>query len=756
MNQSSQQKQIDFSKLVQILLKRKWLVLICIIGAILPIIYYNKVSLPVFEAGTKIVCEETRGSLSNLDSSPARLGNTFVENQIQEIQSWSLANEVVKVLPDSILNSILLPEERPIDFNKFEFFASIIQKNTTPNAIPNSDVIKISVQAHDANAACSIANTIANVLEKRNLDSRLGDIHNVRKTIEEQLEYFKKRVEESEKFLKEFKEKNKITYLDQESQEIFSRITQAEIEHNRVKTGMEAAKKRLTFIQNKLAQERKDLVPSITETTNPRAQRLKETLIDLEVQYTTLKVQNYSDNHPQMTKLKSQIEETKSNLREESIKIAKGEYITDPLSQIQRNLEEISSLEVEIYTYEAQEKALYRVIDDYNRNLKSVPEKELELGRLQRDKTVADNIYTMLLQQREEAKITEAEKFGNIRIIDPARIPKKPIKPRKMLNIIIGFILGCSIGIGLSFFIESIDKSIKSIEEVEEYLNLPVLSTIPKISSGSNGKAKDLSNNKLNGGISQLSSKLIVGRNPKSSLSEAFRALRTNLAFVKNNSSATMKTIMITSSRPSEGKSLIAANLAISTAQLGLKTLLIDLDLRKPVQHELFGKEREPGIMDIILRLTKCDDFKHVNIANNNDSINVQIINDTNTPFNETKHQIEMGDLHLLTCGKIPPNPSEILSSNLFRVMLDSLKETYDVIIVDAPPVLAVIDATIIAKFTDGIIIVIRPGKNNKKEVLRTKELLQRANGKVIGSVLNSVDMDNPYGSYYSSKYYEE
>ena len=497
-------------------------------------------------------------------------------------------------------------------------------------------------------------------------------------------------------------------------------------------------------------------MPTITETTNPRAQRLKETLIELEVQYTTLKVQNYSESHPQMTKLKAQIDETKRNLREETLKIAQGEDITDPLSQIQRQLEEIASLEVEIHTYEAQTKALYKVIDDYNRNLKSVPEKELELGRLMRDKAVADNIYTMLLQQREEAKITEAEKIGNIRIIDPARIPNTPIKPRKMLNIIIGLILGCSIGIGLALFIESIDTSIKSIEEVEEYLNLPVLSTIPKIISKSNDNLKVRSNNNSNKEISKLSSKLIAGRNPKSSISEAFRALRTSLEFTKSNSSASLKTVMITSSRPSEGKSIITANLAISTAQLGLKTLLIDLDLRKPVQHELFGKEREPGIMDIILNLNEYKDFEHIDVSTNNSSIAAQFITEINTPFNETKHQIEMGGLHLLTCGKIPPNPSEILSSNLFKVMLDSLKESYDVVVIDAPPVLAVTDATIIAKLTDGIIIVIRPGKNNKKEVLRTKELLQRANGKVIGSVLNSVDMDNPYGAYYSSKYYSE
>jgi capsular exopolysaccharide synthesis family protein len=751
--QSTQQKEIYFSNFVHILLRKKWLILICLVSALLPIIYYNKVSPPVYEATTKIVCEETRSTIQNFDIAQARLNKSFIENKIQELHSWSLANNVVKILPDSVLNVFPLPEQLTSNYEKEEFYTLAIQKSISANGIPNSDVISIAAQAHSAKVACIIANTIAEVLKQRNLKAILGEIGNVRKTIEDQLEYFKERVEETEKSLREYKERNKITYLDQESQEIFQRITQAEIEYNRIKSSHEAAKNRFKFIQNKLVQERKDLVPSITETTSPWAQKLKQNLIDLEVQYTTLKVQDYDDNHPQMKKLKSQIEETKKNLINETLKIANGEGIADPLSEIQRNLEEAASLEIEIHTYDAQEKALGKVLNGYNNILKSVPEKELELGRLIRDKNVADNIYTMLLKQREEAKITAAEKSGNIRIIDPARIPKYPIKPRKMLNLIISFIVGGSIGVGLSFLIESLDKSIKTIEEVENIIDIPVLSTIPQINSRYNGKLNNLSNKDSNYEISKLASKLIVGRDPKSPVSEAFRTLRTSLEFAKDNPKA--KTLLVTSSRPSEGKSLIAANLAISTTQLGLKTLLVDLDLRKPVQHQLFEKEQEPGIMDIILSLSKNSDLKQIDILNNDESNNAHYVQEVTSLFNKARHQIEMGNLHLLTCGKIPPNPSEILSSGAIKNMFNSFKENYDVIILDAPPVLTVTDATIVARLTDGIVIVIRAGKNSQKEILRTKELLQRAKGIVIGSVLNGVETDSYYGYYHDSKYYD-
>lgn len=781
--QSDPKKQNDLRRLVQTVSRKKWLILICIIGALLPIIYFNTVSLPIYEATTMIVCEEPKGTIPALDITQTRLGNTFIMNQIQEIKSWSLANEVARALPDSVLNTFPLPAPVPANFNKEEFFTFVIQENISANTISNSDVIKINGQAHNAKSACIIANTVAELLKQRNVNARRGEIHNVRGTIEEQVQIFKQKVEETEQVLKDYKERNKVTFLDQESQEVFRRITEAEVEYNKVKTEHDAAKKRLNFVQNKLSQEREELVPSITTTTSPWAQRLKESLIELEVQYTTLKVQNYDDNHPQMKKLKSQIEETKKNLKEETLKIAKGESTIDPLSQIQKNLEEIAALEVEIHTYQAQEKALQKVLDSYNNSLETVPEKELELGRLMRDKAVADNIYTMLLQKREEAKITEAEKVGNIRIIDPARIPKAPIKPRKMLNLIIGFIVGCSIGLGLAFLLESFDNTIKAIDEVEKYINLTVLSSIPKIRNNDSVITKmNIKKSNNNEEILEIASKLITGREPKSPPAEAFRTLRTNIMFAGLDSS--LKTILVTSTYPGEGKSLVAANLAIAIAQSGLKILLVDLDLRKPVMHSLFGTNREPGITNVMtLMNTTYLDMDPISEQNKNlmDSRNTRLISfedqfpesDNSLPTiitaeksndeswlksldsngKETIHPTSIQNLFFLSCGKIPPNPSEILGSRMMKYLIATFKDNYDVIVLDSPPVLAVTDAAILGSIADGVILVIRSGKNGQKDILRAKNLLERGKSNLIGAVLNDVDKKSGYDYYY---YYSE
>jgi len=738
--QAIQQQQNESSHFFQIILRRKLLIILCVVFTLLPILIYNYTSSPVYESTVTIVCEETRGTLPNIELVQTRLGNTFIINQIQEIKSWSLANEVTKALPPKVVESFTLPDPLPFHFHQEEFYTTKIQKNISASPVSNSDVIRINAQARHAESAMIIANTVADVLMQRNLNARLGEIHNVRKTIEDQLEHFKQKVEESERVLRDYKENNKITFLDQESEEIFRRITAAEVEFNRVKSEHEAATKRYKFISEKLSQEREQLVPTITTTTSPRAQRLKESLIELEVKFTTLKVQEYDENHPQMIKLKAQIEETKRSLRDESLKIAKGENTIDPLSQIQQYLVEITALEVEIHTYEAQEKALDDILKGYNNKLTTVPDKELELGRLLRDKAVADNIYTMLLQKREEARITEAERIGNIRVIDPARIPKEPIRPKKILNLIIGLIVGLGIGIGFAFFMDSFDNTIRTTEEVEDNLHLPVFSTIPRIKSRVDGKLKQHKEEKNDKDVSALTSKLIAGRDLKSPATEAFRTLRTNIQFAELNTP--VKTIMITSSTPGEGKSLTVANLAIVTAQMGLRTLLIDLDLRKPVQHSLFGKKLIPGIMDLISLWQQNSRLAtdQVTISESRDSLIKQII-----------QPIDIENLFLLTCGTIPPNPAEILASEAMHNLFGELKKAFEVILLDTPPTLTVTDAAILGRSVEGIILVIRAGKINLREIVRTKEILQRLKGNIIGTVLNGVDVQSY--SYYN-KYY--
>ena len=765
-------EQSDLMKPLRIIFRKKWLISCCIIGIISSITVLNRISTPIYRADTTIIFEEQRGPAASINPFKISLTKSFITNQIEEIKSRSLSEEVYKALPIGVINTFPLPKDPKPNFNKDEFIATKIQKNISASSVTNSEVIKIEVEAYSPIAAKVIANTIAAVLKKRNLEVRREETSNVREIIEGQLLTFKKQLDDAEIALKQFKEQSKVTVIDKEAEEIFKRITEAEIVYNQAKANLDAAKKRFTFIQDKLAEERKDLIPAITKITSPWAQKLKEQLVELEVQYTTLKVEDYSDDHPKMLKLKQQINETKENLKNESLKIAAGENIVDPISQIQKFMEESITLEIEIQTYQAQENALKGVIENYKRNLNTLPDKELRLVQLMRDKEVNEKIYLMLLQKREEAKIAEAERIGNIRIIDPAKVPTDTVKPRKMLNLILGLILGAVMGTGLAFVLEYLDNSVKTIEEAEQITGLSVLGTIPQIKPTT--KNTTVKNLKKQGQrkASEMISKLITLQNPKSPESEAFRSLRTNLQFTAIDSP--LKTILITSSNPEEGKSLITANLSITTAQMGLKTLLVDADLRKPIMHTLFQIKKEPGLIDVIKDLiyntnidmvddqdvsnrfdivdryqitTKLHPVQQVhNLTNNSEHYNVDLIRSSIRNSTTPTH---IDNLNLLPCGIIPPNPSEIIASKTMRTIFHELRKLYDAIFIDTPPINMVTDAGILGSIVDGSILVIKSSSSTTKDIQRAKSLLKKAQAKIIGLVVNFIDKQDGYSSYY-------
>ncbi len=767
-----EQEQIDFTRVFKVLDRRKWLIISCLIGVLGSVIALNHLATPVYKADTTIVFEEQKGPAASINPFKISLTKSFITNQIEEIKSRSLSEEVRYELPIAILNTFKLPKNPEPDFNKENYIARVIQKNISASSITNSEVIKIEVEANSPIAAKIIANTVAEVLRKRNLEVRREETSNVRQIIEDQLSTFKNQLDNAEIALKDFKENSNVTVIDKEAEEIFKRITEAEIVYNQAKANLDAANKRLAYIQTKLSDERKELIPQITKITSPWAQKLKRQLVELEVQYTTLKVQDYPEDHPKMQLLKQEIEQTKNNLKKESLKIASGENIVDPITQIEKFMEESISLEIEIQTYQAQEHALKEVIDNYKLSLTTIPNKELRLAQLLRDKDVNENIYMMLLQKREEAKIAEAERVGNIRIIDPAKTPSRPVKPRKLLNLVLGFILGSIMGLGLAFLFEYLDTSIKSIEDAERSMNLNVLGTIPTIRKNTAATSDLIPERRKHSKAAELISRLVTEFNPKSPEAEAFRTLRTNLQFTGIDSP--VKTILITSSNPGEGKSLISSNLSITTAQMGLRTLLIDADLRKPIQHILFRKRRQPGFINVICQNSNIredgtvltQEFKirePASIYNANGNSKPSFTKEDQKVLDEiqsglmhlrfdldkTISKTNIPNLHLLTGGAIPPNPSEILASKIMKNILIELRKDYDAIFIDTPPINVVTDAAVLGSYVDGTILVIKTGSSRELDARRAKGLLEKSRSKMLGLVINHCESGDGYSKYY-------
>jgi len=775
--------ELDIKKIIYVFFRKKWIIGLCLVVFLVPIYWLNKITIPVYQASTKIVYDQFKGSKAITETYGTASENIII-NQIEEIKSRSMALDVASNLPDSIMSTFILPSKRNADFDQFEYIVEEIRKGIDANLIPGSDVIKIKVKATSPLTTEVIANSITNILIQRNLEIVGEEAINVRSIIEQQLITYKEQLDMAELNLRQYKEEYEVTEINQQAQEVLRRITEAENLLNQTITSLDASKERLSFILQRLEEERKGLVPSVTKTTSPRAQTLRDKLITLQNQYTTLKVQEYSENHPQMVSLKEQIEETKKNLLEESLKIASGETPIDPLSQIQKFVEESITLEIDIKTFEAQKTALKEVIKNYETSLKTMPSKELRMAQLMREKAVSENIYTMLLEKREEAKIAQAEIAGNIRIIDYAIIPDAPIKPRKLLNLVVGFILGLSSGIGLALLIEFMDESVKRAEDAERITGIKVIGTIPKIHKKKGMKFFKKISRKLKKLPEQSKLDLITLYNPQSAESEAFRTLRTNLNISEYNS--TIKVIVVTSGSPNEGKSFIASNLSVTTAQMGLKTLIIDADLRKPILHFLFDSVSEPGLSNLIKSYKPIKAPRYSNTAPEGEKelrdiigvpeifdINDQVNNSTFTfdknllnkdngksynDYSEEYHikntiiPTDIENLDFLPCGEIISYPSEILGTRAMKNILMELKEDYDIIFIDTPPINVVTDAGIISNFVDGTVLVLKSGINSQKDIIKAKGLLIQAKSNIIGLVVNFINAQQEgYSSYYYS-----
>ena len=328
-------------------------------------------------------------------------------------------------------------------------------------------------------------------------------------------------------------------------------------------------------------------------------------------------------------------------------------------------------------------------------------------------------------QKLEEAKINEASQLGKIRVVDNAVPDYIPIKPNKKLYLLFSIIIGLVSGIGIIGIIEIFDNTIKSVEQIERR-GFALLAVIPSI-----GKEKIQRKTKKyidSTNSDKLERRLITHEDPKSPISEAYRSLRTSLMYSKTDNNQ-CRVILVSSSGPGEGKTTTIANLAITYANLGKKVILIDSDLRKPVIHKIFKIDKSPGITSFL--------------SENKNDIS-KIINSTN-----------VNNLDVLSSGVTPPNPSELLDSSRFRDLLENLKQKYDVILFDTPPLIAVTDAFILMKHISNFVLVVRAGVTQKLALDRVVTNLNQAGFKETGIVLNDLKESHSYGAGYYYNYYQ-
>jgi non-specific protein-tyrosine kinase len=351
---------------------------------------------------------------------------------------------------------------------------------------------------------------------------------------------------------------------------------------------------------------------------------------------------------------------------------------------------------------EADMESIQQAIDELRSS--EAPD-QAELARLQGSLTQYQASYSSLLQSYEEIRLAEAEAINSVIVVEPAQVPTSPIKPRTLTNTLLAAVVGCMLAVGVAFLIEYLDDTIKTPDDVKHTTNLPTLGAVTRIEGA------------------EIEDKLVTADHPRSPVSEAYRILRTNLQFSAVDKP--LKTLLVTSANPIEGKSLTAANLGVVMAQAGLSVIIVDTDLRRPILHRIFQLTREEGLTNALLQ------------ANPNPDGYLQ----------ETKVE----NLRVLTSGPLPPNPSELLGSERMSNLIEHLKQQADIVLLDSPPSLAVTDAAVLSSQVDGILLVVDAGACRRELAARAVESLSKVGGNVLGAVLNKL---SPRGSGYYYYYY--
>jgi capsular exopolysaccharide synthesis family protein len=311
------------------------------------------------------------------------------------------------------------------------------------------------------------------------------------------------------------------------------------------------------------------------------------------------------------------------------------------------------------------------------------------------------------MQRAKETGVSAELRTSNIRVVDAAEVPRSPVRPNKQMNLMLALFGGCLFGGGLAFFFEYMDNRIKSPDEIKAHLNLAFLGLVPAINTERIAHNAPLPNN-----------------GAPANFSEAFRSIRTNVLF--SSAEAGSRSIAVTSTGPGEGKTLVASNLAAGLAQAGQRVLLIDADMRRPRLHTLFDQNQEPGLSNLLTGHAKAS----------------AAVSKSCIP-----------GLWLMPSGALPPNPAELLGSQRFKDFIATLADHFDWVLLDTPPVMAVTDAALVAHCTTGVLFVVGCEMTNRHAAAEAIEQLLSAKAKILGAVLNRVNVER--NAYYYSHYYK-
>jgi tyrosine-protein kinase Etk/Wzc len=703
-------------------------VLIIMITSLIFSVVYALRSPDIFQSQSAVKITKTGGNILQSPLTPefSDFGNDrFIANEIEILKSYNLRERVAKALVDTFL-SLGQPKEFDLMFDHSGTFENDSKKLISiPDLITKLgkvitieqkrglDIIIITAESHSPEEAALVANTYAKVYKDYNLEINRDQLTFIRKFLDSQRKEKREQLNEAEEILRNYQERGGIIALDAQANNLISQVADFEAQRNAARIELLASNEILSKYKDELQKQDPRLVDYLESAASESyIKALQEQIAELQLNRDLALTKSYQDESVKIkiAEYDKKIKDLKSKL-DEKIKVLKAGIFASSPEEVKSLSQKIIEEEIKNGSLRIKLKGLEDLVTKYEERFNRLPKTSLDLARFQRNRESLEKLYTLVEERYQEALINEQSQPGNVLVIDDARIPMYPAKPNRPLIILVGLLIGFGLAFAYVFTKNYFDNKIKTPEDIQKK-NINVLAWIPEIEGISiNGTSKN---------------EFVVAIAPDSIPSESFRALRTRVQFSRPDKE-NLKSILITSPAPQEGKSTIALNLAGSFALANKKTLLIDADLRRPRLHKVFEKNKTPGLVDYLIGNNKLE---------------------------EIIYNSKLENLFFITSGTIPPNPAEMLDSSYMINFLSTVREKFDYVIIDSPPIVAVTDAEILARKVDGTILVCSAQITEIEMLTRAAELLRNDSSNLIGTVLNNFNAKAGYGSYYKYYYY--
>jgi polysaccharide biosynthesis transport protein len=716
---------------VRILLKRKWYIAGCLL-TIFSVVGIASLRMPkVYQAAGKIEIDKPDASLNFQNSATFSLDYfdpTELETDMQKLQSDSLALQVSQELhldrgtelagqapPPPSLD--LAPDPLQSDPSRAAAMVGSFKGNLKVSLVPNTRIIEVRYNDQNPQAAALAVNTLMQAYVDENRKSRYDATMDASKWLAGQLVDMQMKVESSQEELVRYQKEHEILGIDEKQN-----ITMAKLDElNKQLTAAESERMDKEAFYRLVESGDPDSVASGagglgdleggSQSASTLLENLRAKQADIKIQAADLGTQ-FGPSYPKVTQLNNQLKEIDAQIQGEMKKVAgkvRGQYTT----ALQR------------------ENMLHDAFEKQKQEANKLNESAIRYNMLKRDADTYRALYEGILQKLKEAGVSAGLKTNNFRILDRASPPTGPIEPNIPRNLMFALVLGLASGVGLAFLLEGLDNTVRTTEQAQMISGLASLGMIPL---GSKSAREGPNPKRLVIATSKEAVELVTQVRPQSQMAESYRALRTSLLL--SNLGAPPKVIMVTSALPQEGKTTTSINCAVVLAQKGVRVLLIDADLRRPSIHKTLGMGPHSGLSNVLTGSITLEEAI------------------TRTAI--------LPNLFVLAAGTPPPNPAELLASSNMRDVLAKLCEQYDHIVIDTPPSLSVTDAVVLSPSADAVVLVIRSGQTTKQALRRSRDVLTQVNAKVVGVLLNAVDLSSPdYYYYYEyqgkyARYYRE